>query len=68
MRFHVEQLLDSELVPIEAAAAALNIDVKRLRGYVWRNSLKDPIGDANQVYGWSLRHLSAASEASVVKP
>ena len=65
MMFHVEQLTDSGLVPIEEAAAALGIDVKRLRGYVWRNSLRDPIGDANQVYGWSCKALADTSSAVV---
>ena len=60
-------LFDAGLVPIEDAAAALNLDVKRLRGYVWRNSLRDPIGDANFVYGWSCGHIAADTSAAVIK-
>ena len=48
--------------------AALNIDVKRLRGYVYRNSLRDPIGDANFVYGWSCRHIAADTSTLTAIP
>lgn len=60
-------LFDAGLVPIEDAAAALNLDVKRLRGYVWRNGLGDPIGSlaTDHVYGWSCRYLAAASTSSL---
>ncbi len=44
--------------------AALNIEPKRLRGYVCRNGLRDPIGDANFVYGWSCRELARAATSS----
>ena len=65
--FSTMNILEQDLIPIEDAAKALNIDVKRLRGYVWRNSLRDPIGGANQVYGWSLRHIAAATSSEGVK-
>lgn len=57
--FSTMNLLEQDLIPIDEAATAINLDVKRLRGYVWRNSLRDPIGDADFVYGWSCRHLAA---------
>ena len=65
----VEQLLDTGLVPIEEAARNLGIDVKRLRGYVWRNGLGDPIGSlaTDEVYGWSLRTLADTSSDAVEK-
>lgn len=54
-------LLDAGLVPVEDAAAALGIEPKRLRGFIFRNDLGDPIGSlgADQVYGWSCRALAA---------
>lgn len=51
---------------LEEAARNLGIDVKRLRGYVWRNSLRDPIGDADFVYGWSCKTLADTSTAAVI--
>jgi len=44
------------LIPIPDAAARLGIDVKRLRGYVHRNGIGDPVGslETDEVYGWSL--------------
>lgn len=59
--FSIMNILEQDLIPIDEAAKALNIDVKRLRGYAWRNGLRDPIGDANFVYGWSLRTLADTS-------
>ena len=64
-------ILDLGLVPIETAAAALGIEPKRLLGFIARNGLGDPIGDAGEVYGWSCRALAerlAASAASGVTP
>jgi hypothetical protein len=59
-------LLNMELVPLDYAAEQLGIDVKRLRGFMFRNGIADPIGDATQVYGWSCRTLMhrLASHAS----
>lgn len=54
-----QSLLDAGLVPVEDAAAALGIEPKRLRGFMWRNGIADPIGDQNRVYGWSCRALAA---------
>jgi hypothetical protein len=44
---------------IEEAAAELGIEPKRLRGYIFRNSVRlgDPIGDEFEVYRWSLESL-----------
>jgi len=53
-----EPLENAGLVPIEAAAREFGIEPKRLRGFIARNSLADPIGDASQVYGWSCRALA----------
>jgi hypothetical protein len=53
----VEQVLDSGLLPIGDVAAILGIEVKRLRGYIFRNRISDPIGDFHSVYGWSCREL-----------
>jgi len=55
----VSALLESSLglIPIETAAAELGIEVKRLRGYMFRNKVGDPIGDGNQVYRWSLETI-----------
>lgn len=65
-------LLDTGLVPIEEAARNLGIDVKRLRGYVHRDSVRlgDPVGslETDQVYGWSLKYLSDTSNAAVETP
>lgn len=33
------------VIPIPEAAAKYSMDVKRLRGAVWRNRLTDPLGD-----------------------
>lgn len=57
-------LLDSGLVPLEDAAQALGIEPKRLRGFMWRNGIADPIGDQDRVYGWSCRALAAKLAAS----
>lgn len=65
--FSMNEILDMGLVPIERAAEALGVDPKRLRGYVYRDLLRDPIGDlkTDQVYGWSLRTLADTSSAGV---
>lgn len=47
----------NELIPVEDAAASLGIPVKRLIGFMARNSLADPIGDERQVYRGSLKEL-----------
>jgi hypothetical protein len=62
---------ESSLVPIDDAAQGLGIEPKRLRGYIFRNSVRygDPIGDATHVYDWSLKHLRtqlAAHRATAV--
>lgn len=66
------ELIESGLVSIPEAAAALGVDVKRLRGYVHRNGIPDPIGDlaTDQVYGWSCRELArrATSMTTAVQP
>ncbi len=48
------------LVPMQHAAEVLSIDVKRLRGYVHRNGIADPIGslETDEVYGWSCKELA----------
>jgi hypothetical protein len=56
------------------AAELLGCDLKRLRGWVWRNSvaLDDPIGclQRDEVYGWSCRAIPRrlADLASEVQP
>jgi hypothetical protein len=66
-----EQNLDRfGLVPIDDAARMLGIEPKRLRGYMFRNKAGDPIGDAEQVYGWSCKTLAdrIASIKTAVQP
>jgi hypothetical protein len=46
-----------DLVPVEYAAQQLGIEPKRLRGFMFRNGIADPIGDGTQVYGWSCKTL-----------
>jgi hypothetical protein len=43
---------------LDYAAEQLGIDVKRLLGFMFRNRLQDPIGDATHVYGWSCTTLA----------
>jgi hypothetical protein len=50
--------LKADLVQIDDAARMLGIEPKRLRGYMFRNKVGDPIGDAEQVYGWSCATLA----------
>ena len=52
----VQILSQADLIPIEEAAALCGLDVKRLRGRIFRNSVRfnDPIGNATHVYRWSL--------------
>lgn len=47
----------ADLITHEEAAAELGIEVKRLRGFMWRNGIGDPIGDATHVYRGSLETL-----------
>jgi hypothetical protein len=47
----------SDLIPVDTAAAELGIEAKRLRGFIFRNQIGDPIGDAEYVYRWSLKTL-----------
>ena len=54
----LDGILRRDLVPVDEAAAALGIEPKRLRGFIARNSIADPIGDMSSVYGWSLRSLA----------
>jgi hypothetical protein len=44
----------------------LGIEPKRLRGFMFRNGIADPIGDGAHVYGWSCKTLMhrLASHAS----
>jgi hypothetical protein len=39
-------------------AEILGIEPKRLLGFMFRNSLADPIGDGREVYGWSCKTLA----------
>jgi hypothetical protein len=56
---------DSEdLLDIETAAAELGIQPKRLRGFIFRNRVGDPIGDMQYVYRWSLEPLRKRLRAS----
>jgi hypothetical protein len=61
-------------MPMAEAAELLGCDLKRLRGWVWRNSvaLDDPIGclKRDEVYGWSCRSIPRrlADLASEVQP
>lgn len=52
----MEPRADDDLITIEEAAALCGLDVKRLRGRIFRNSVRfnDPIGNATHVYRWSL--------------
>jgi hypothetical protein len=54
---YVPDSLDTSLITHEAAAAELGIDLKRLRGFLMRNYVGDPIGDERYVYRWSLKTL-----------
>ena len=62
-------LPDAGPAPPGGAAAALGIEPKRLRGFIFRNDLRDPIGGWKDggmaVYGWSCRELAQASTSSV---
>lgn len=57
---------DNGLVTIEDAAVYLGMDVKRLRGRVWKNLLGDPIGCAKtgKVYAFWIERMKKASEAN----
>ncbi len=58
----------NELIPVAEGAAILDIEVKRLLGYMLRNGLGDPIGDGVHVYAGSLewtRHRLADTSAAV---
>ena len=61
-----------DLITIEEGAALCGLDVKRLRGRIFRNSVRlgDPIGNATHVYRWSLpkRTTDATSEQRSVAP
>ncbi len=50
-------LTDFCLVPVDRAAEALGIEPKRLLGFMARNQVGDPIGDGQEVYGWSCATL-----------
>ena len=47
-----------ELVPVEQAAEMMGLEAKRLRGFMFRNGIGDPIGDGAMVYGWSCKTLA----------
>lgn len=55
-------MLDTDLIPLADAAAALGISEKRLVGFILRNSLADPLGGwldgGMAVYGWSCKTLA----------
>jgi hypothetical protein len=51
-------VLKADLLPVDDVARMLGIEPKRLRGYMFRNKVGDPIGDAEQVYGWSCKTLA----------
>ncbi len=51
------------LVPVDRMAEILGIEPKRLLGFMARNQVGDPIGDGQEVYGWSCEEL-----AKTVKP
>lgn len=55
----LDKLLQTGLVPLHEAAETLGIEPKRLRGFIFRNGIADPIGDyfLDQVYGWSAARL-----------
>ena len=55
---NIEQLLKSDLIPVQDAAKALGMDPKRLLGHCFNNKLADPISDGKEVYGWSCRALA----------
>jgi len=44
----------SSLIPIEQAAAQLVLEPSTLRALIKRAKLRDPIGDDDLVYEWSL--------------
>ena len=64
--FSTMNILEHDLLPIEDVAKELGVDVKRLRGYIHRNGITDPIGSLamDQVYGWSCKALVARLAAS----
>jgi hypothetical protein len=63
-------LTDFGLIPVETAAASLGIEPKRLRGFMFRNRVGDPIGDGQEVYGWSCATLAGrlTNTSAVVTP
>lgn len=54
----------TELVPVEDAARELGITPARLRGFIARGELRDPIGDMQSVYRGSLDELRATITAN----
>jgi hypothetical protein len=58
------------LVPVDRMAEILGIEPKRLRGFMFRNKVGDPIGDGQEVYGWSCKTLAERliSIKTVVQP
>jgi len=55
----------SELIPVERAAEKAGITPARLRGFILRNGLTDPIGDLHQVHDdWRLERLRPAEDFS----
>ena len=59
-----------DVVSIDEAAQALGIEPKRLRGFIARNGINDPIGNMEWVYQWSLGGLRKrlADQPAVVLP
>jgi hypothetical protein len=53
----------SDLITHEEAATELRIGVKRLRGFMFRNGIADPIRDATHVYRGSMDELRRRLEA-----
>jgi hypothetical protein len=56
---------DAGLVKVADAARLLGIEEKRLRGFIARDNLEDPIGDMHYVlWDWRCWRLSASPSAA----
>lgn len=60
----LDELLKADLIPVPVAASVLGVTPSRLIGFIARNSIADPIGDMQRVYGWSCRSLARRAEKS----
>ena len=67
-RRSAEEYSTPDLIPIEEASELCGVDVKRLRGRIFRNSVRhnDPIGslEIGLVYRWSLPKRADATSAA----